>query len=267
MNSVAKRRLNRFFNRQTGLGILLPMDHGLTCGPLNGIERISRMASLLRHPEISGVIAHKGVVAKLDDMQALDRMPLVLHLNGMSNLSDAANTKELVTRMETASFYGVDAVSIQINFDGANDSHNLKMLGQVKDEALLLNLPVLTMLYDKVVCQTEAAQTLRLRQLLRTCIELGSDMIKIGLPESNEGIQDLLVDLCEDARILVAGGSFVSEDALVARLEIAADAGARGFCIGRNIFERKNPGTFLKRLAEIGSRKPAVQRILAELAN
>ena len=247
MSAAKKIRQKRFLNQVTGKGIIIPIDHGLTLGPLKGIETTGHMAHWLRSPHINGVIAHKGMIERLAERGCLTGGVMV-RLNGMTSLASASDTKEMLTSVAAAARLGADAVSVQVNFTGENDRHNLILLGAVADEAAALGLPLLTMLYDKGPLVTEKKRILRQRHLLRAAIELGTDMLKISMPNVAE-VAPLLEDLQEEALIFVAGGQVADEGELLAQVSTALHYGAAGVCVGRNVFERSNPAEFLAMLA------------------
>src|SRR4051794_25915586 len=137
-------RLGRFRYPGTNVGLIVPIDHGLTIGPVEGVKSTSQISDWIGHDAICGVIAHKGIVERLADRRALSSKGVMVHLNGMSTLGGSPNTKELVCSVESAVRLGADAVSVQINFDGTNDAHNITLLGAIVDDAQRFELPVLT---------------------------------------------------------------------------------------------------------------------------
>ena len=44
MNLGKQVRLQRIFNRETGRAIIVPMDHGVSVGPIEGIENIHKQS-------------------------------------------------------------------------------------------------------------------------------------------------------------------------------------------------------------------------------
>jgi fructose-bisphosphate aldolase, class I len=175
----------------------------------------------------------------------------MMHINGMSSISQTPDTKLVLTSMETACRLGADAISLQINFDGANDDHNLTVLGSAVDRAQRYGLPVLTMLYDKVQIQEDEAKIERLRHLLRIAIELGTDAIKIGSPEKLKHIPLILEHLAEDVAIYFAGGALSTDNSLYDLAALSVAYGAHGLCVGRNVFQRAEPGPVLSKLKSI----------------
>src|SRR2546425_3578947 len=231
--------------------VIVPIDHGLTMGPLDGIGSTAEIGRWITSPVIDGVIAHKGIVERLAARGLLSRAGVMVHLNGMSSLGSAPNTKERLTDMETAVRLGADAVSLQVNFDGSNDAHNLSALGRAVDEAGRFGLPVLAMVYDKVPCADRSSEVARARHLMRIAVEVGVDALKIGTPAELSLIAALLDGFVEDVPVFLAGGSLTEPPILFALARAVMRAGGAGLCVGRNVFQHPNPHALLAELASV----------------
>lgn len=261
MDGVGKSlRFSRFLERRSGRGILVPIDHGLTVGPLPGLERPEEIATWIGHPAITGVIAHKGLVERLAGRGLLRGVGVMVHLNGMTCLAPRPDQKERLTSMEAAVRLGADAVSLQLNFDGTNDAPNLVQLGAVVDEAASFGLPVLTMLYDKLSLDGTEARVRRLRHLARACVELGTDALKLAAPGTASELPEILRGLTPHTAVFFAGGAVRAEAEMVSLAAKIVAAGATGLCVGRNVFQRDNACSALDRLGEVIFRAPREDR-------
>lgn len=243
--------------------IIVPIDHGLTMGPLQGIGSTNEVAGWIGTPVIDGIIAHKGMIERLGAQGLLNRVGVMMHLNGMSLLSSNPDTKTRLTRIETAVRLGADAVSVQVNFDGSNDEGNLETLGAVVDDAAEFGLPVLAMVYDKVTSSSPRVELARARHLMRIAIELGIDAIKIGLPSDLSTLDELLAGVSSDIPVFFAGGQ-VSDPAQLMPLarRLTGPGRAAGLCVGRNVFQQSNPQALLLQLADT-LRQPHVPTVAA----
>ncbi len=240
MTSTGTRvRLNRFRYPHSRVGLIVPIDHGLTIGPVEGLNSPQDLASWIGHPAVTGVLAHKGMIERLAERDVLGQAGVMLQLNGMSSISSQPDRKEMLTSVESALRHGADAVSVQVNFDGENDAHNLSMLGLVSDEAHAYGLPVLAMVYDKVTGLDAAGKVKRLRHLMRIALELGCDALKLAAPDNLDDLPTLLRGM--DIPVFFAGGTLTSERSLQALAQGAVLAGAAGLCLGRNVFQRADP--------------------------
>lgn len=240
-----KIRWSRFLNSTSGKSIIVPLDHGLTMGPLDGLNNIQYISKWIEHPAISGVIAHKGMIERLGECGVLKGKAIMIHLNGMTDLSGSASKKSLITSVEAAVRLGADAVSVELHFNKENDAHNLMLLGRVVDEASLWGLPVLTMVKDLNVYDSDVKRIKGFRQIIRTVYELGADAIKVPQPENIADISDMLENLSEDIDVFIAGGPKNSSESLIAVTTHAISCGATGLCIGRNVFQRNDFDSFL----------------------
>lgn len=251
MSTAKTLRLSRILDARSRRSLIVPIDHGMTLGPLPGIETVRAMTEWITHPAINAVIAHKGIAARLVDRGALQGKGLVIHLNGMTSLSRGADDKAMLTSVDAAARLGADGVSLQVNFTGDNDRANWEMLSRVADEAAAAGLVLTTMLYDKAPVENRTEGTLRMKHLLRTAVELGSDALKIAMPKDRFDLGDVLESVHEDAMVFVAGGDLIETAPFLGQVAQALRAGARGVCVGRNIFSRPRPELVLGQLKTI----------------
>jgi fructose-bisphosphate aldolase, class I len=252
MNGVAKQiRWSRFLDRRSGRGIIVPIDHGLSIGPVEGLASVEQVSRWIDHLGITGIIAHKGMVERLGSHGLLKGFGVMIHLNGMMSLASMPDRKERLTSVEAALRLGADAVSVQLNFDGTNDAHNLTQLGMVVDEAQRYGMPVLTMLYDKVPCDGQEHRMSRLRHLMRACVELGTDALKLAAPDDLSLMPSLLEGIREHTAVFFAGGAVRSEEEILLMARQVVSCGATGLCVGRNVFQRESARATLTRLREV----------------
>lgn len=244
-------RMQRFRSRLSKYGIIVPIDHGLTYGPIDGLVSTDEVERWIGHRHISGVIAHKGVVERLAARGNLAGRGVMVHVNGMSSLAAQPDMKRALTRVENAMRLGADGISMQINFDGSNDADNIVALGGLVDEASACGLPVLVMLYDKVKASDTTQRLSRLRHLMRICVELGADALKIAAPEQESDLQPLLHGISKDIPVYVAGGAVQSDMEVLRLARTMMECGGAGLCIGRNIFQREDASGLLDSLGKL----------------
>ncbi|CUI08366.1 2-amino-3,7-dideoxy-D-threo-hept-6-ulosonate synthase [Janthinobacterium sp. CG23_2] len=246
-----KFRVRRILFPDSQRGLIVPVDHGLTLGPIHGMQVTDDLKGWVFNNSISAVLGHKGMIERLIARNMLHPSTgAIVHLNGMANIAPESDTKIMVSNIHTALQLGADAVSIQVNFTTSNFEHNIAMLGAVTDAAHAAGLPLLTMLYDKVNAPSVEEKVRRLNHLLRVVAEMGCDAVKLALPDSIGDVSELIARHSRDIRIFFAGGEKTSEEVLFKVTRSAIDHGASGLCIGRNVFQHPQPRAFLRRLAE-----------------
>jgi class I fructose-bisphosphate aldolase len=245
-------RWSRFTGPRSHRTMIVPIDHGLTMGPMPGLSSVREISSWLGHPAINGVVAHKGMVARLAEAGALRARGVMVHLNGSTAIGEEPDTKHLVTTIENAVRLGADAVSLQTNFKPDNHGHNLRMIGAVVDEAEKYGLPVLAMIYPAGPTDDAPGRPMRLhRHYLRVAWELGVDVVKTAPPPHLGDIDELLDGLGEDLRVVFSGGALAGDDALLGLAKSVANSSAAGLCIGRNVFQRDDPGEILTQMRDL----------------
>ena len=88
MDQGKKRRLKRIF-REDGRTVIVPMDHGVTIGPVKGIENMQEIVDHLLKGGVDAILVHKGIAKNID----AGNVGLIVQLSAMSNLSPNANKK------------------------------------------------------------------------------------------------------------------------------------------------------------------------------
>ena len=85
----------------------------------------------------------------------------------------------------------------------------------------------------------------------RLGVEIGADCIKTHYTGDKEGFKRIVKST--PAPILIAGGPKEkgSDKEFFSMIKEAISAGARGICIGRNVWQRKNPKEMIARLCQI----------------
>jgi fructose-bisphosphate aldolase, class I len=169
----------------------------------------------------------------------------------------------MLTTVEAAIRLAADAVSLDLVFDGLSDVTNLRMVGSVVDEADAYQVPLLVMLKTSHTGASPRDRMRILRQLCRSMAELGVRAVKLPRPESVELLPEFLDGIAGDVDVFFAGGERENGHALLDFVPRALHHGARGFCIGRNVFQTPVPKVFLDRLAEVIHEKPHVAMAVA----
>ncbi len=251
MSPAKTLRLSRILDAASRRSLIVPIDHGMTLGPIAGIETVRAVTSWIGHPAINAVIAHKGIATRLAERGALQGKGLIIHLNGMTSMAERPDDKVMLTTVDAAARLGADGVSLQVNFTGDNDAANWRMLAQAADEAADAGLVLTTMLYDKATVRNKAEGTRRMRHLLRTAVELGTDALKIAMPGDRFDLGEVLAAVHEDALVFVAGGDLIEPTLFLSQVSQALRLGARGVCVGRNIFGRPRPEAVLSQLKAV----------------
>ena len=118
MSDLGKEiRLRRLF--AGGKALIVAMDHGVSNGPIAGLEDIRTAVAQVAKGGATGVVLHKGVVRFAKDYFD-ERLSLILHVSASTSLSPRPNRKVLATRVGEAIPYGAHRISPHTNLAGAD---------------------------------------------------------------------------------------------------------------------------------------------------
>lgn len=258
-----KKRMKHIINRETGKIMLMPMDHGVSCGPIDGLENIGNSIDSIYSAPINGLVLHKGSIMRYQDRINPDHSVL-LHLSASTDLSPEVNSKVLVASVEDALRLGVDGISIHVNVGAYNDYAMLKDFGEISSKCLEFGIPLLAMVYPRG--RYIANDDKNIIHTTRMAMELGADMVKVPMPKNLNLFEK--ITSCVDIPVLIAGGNKGENNREV--LEIISksmDCGCGGVAIGRNCFQHENPTSFIRSIDAIVNRKASVNEALDLLEN
>lgn len=233
-------RMKRIINRVSGKTVIVPMDHGVTLGPIQGLQDIDKTVNMVIRGGANAAIVHKGIVTSTNRTRDTD-IGLIIHLSASTSLNPEPNNKISVCDVEEALSLGADAVSIHTNIGAVTESFMLELLGRTARECNHWGLPLLAMMYprgDKVEVNVDSVKL-----AARVGAELGADMIKCPYTGSAESFEEV-VKGCP-VPVVIAGGSKLGDEETLCMIEGAMKAGAAGLSIGRNAFQHENPELFV----------------------
>ena len=87
-------RLERILNRETGRTVIVPMDHGVTVGPIDGLIDMKTTVDSVAMGGANAIVIHKGLVTTGHRRRGRD-VGLIVHLSASTSLSPFPNAKTL----------------------------------------------------------------------------------------------------------------------------------------------------------------------------
>ena len=241
-------RLERIINRNTRKTIIVPMDHGVTNGPMAGLIDMGQTVELVARGGANAVLGHLGL-ALYGHRQHGPDVGLILHLSGSTSLGPDPNEKVLVNTVTNALKMGADAVSVHINIGAESEARMLRDLGLTAVECMEWGMPLLAMMYPRGAKIRKENDVEQVALAARAAAELGADIVKTvytGDPDSFRTV----TRGCP-VPVVVAGGSKTDERATLTLIAGAMEGGAAGISIGRNAFQHPAPDRFVRAAAAI----------------
>ena len=242
-------RLKRFQTSTTGRMVILPLDHGVSCGPLPGLERPEEAIRMGVEEGADALVLYKGLLRYLENLGG--QLPgIFMHLSASSQLGPSVHHKVLIGSVAEAIRRGADGVSIHINLGNPNESEMLRDFGAIGDACAEWQVPLLAMIYIRGLNETTVTADSAIAHAARVAAELGADLIKIPLPQDDRILHEITSSL--PVPVVIAGGSKIAEaSAFLERIERAMLAGAHGVAIGRNIFQNESPRRLLRAICRM----------------
>jgi predicted phospho-2-dehydro-3-deoxyheptonate aldolase len=265
MTIIGKQiRMERIMDRNTGNTIIVPLDHGVSVGPIEGICDIRETVALVAEGGAKAIVEHKGLVGAGHRRSGSD-IGLIIHLSASTSLSPHPHSKTLVSSVEEAIKLGADAVSIHINIGDEQEREMLHDFGRVSYEARNWGMPLLAMMYPRGQNIRDEYDVEVVKHAARVGCEMGADIVKVSYTGSPETFRQVVEG--STVPVVIAGGAKMDSDRdILEMVRGAMDAGAAGASIGRNVFQHFNPPAMVRAMAKIIFENDTVDAALKLLA-
>jgi predicted phospho-2-dehydro-3-deoxyheptonate aldolase len=225
------------------------MDHGVTVGPIEGLEDMRETVSKVVAGGANAILMHKGMVRAGHRGRGKD-VGLIIHLSAGTSISPDPNAKELVCTVEEAIMLGADAVSIHINLGAETDKEMLKQLGYVSKKCLKWQMPLVAMMYTRGAKIKDEFDVKNVKLAARVGAELGADIVKVPYTGGVDSFAEV-VRGCPVPVVIAGGPKMDSDEDIFKMVEGALKAGAAGLSIGRNAFQHEKPDKMVEALSKM----------------
>ncbi len=242
-------RMERIMDRNTGKMLLVPLDHGVSVGPIDGIINIKESVDKVAAGGANAIIEHKGLVGAGHRKKGAD-IGLIVHLSASTSLSPFPHSKTLVCSVEEALKLGADAVSIHVNIGDGQEKEMLNDFGRVAYEARTWGMPLLAMVYPRGEKIKDEYDVSVVKHAARVASEMGADIVKVSYTGSAQTFREVVDG--STIPVVIAGGAKMDSDTdILEMVRGAIDAGGAGVSIGRNVFQHKDPTKLVRAMAAI----------------
>ena len=239
MNTGVRARLDRIST--DGQYFVVPMDHGLTLGAVDGLADIESTIDAVTRGGADAVLTQKGIAPRVHDSK--NGAGYIVHLNGSTAIGPDERDKRVTGTVEDAIAAGADAVSLHINVGSQYEPEQISTLGEITRNATEYGVPVLAMTYARGPDVTDSSDpegyAEDIAHAARLGEEVGADVIKTsytGTPESFERVVD-----STRLTVPIAGGRKGTDRETLEMVAGVNDAGGAGVSMGRSIFQHEDP--------------------------
>jgi DhnA family fructose-bisphosphate aldolase class Ia len=261
-------RLNRLIQEETNSSVICAIDHGMTSPVfLSGLydtearvrEAIAGGANIL--------MLGRGVAKSAAKYFARDTsLALMLSASAAQRPSGAVVTP--IGSVAEALRMGADAVVVYVALAGENEPDMIRYTSDVAEACDELGMPMIAEAeYPNAYQSLDDMATMLgadyLMRNARLCAELGADIVKVNWSGDAKSFGDII--RATGKPVVLAGGSRISDEELLARMEQAHSVGAIGCSVGRNIFQHQNPEAMTLAISRIFRQNWTAQAAHAEL--
>ena len=261
MESGKTRRLRKIVKGDSKT-FIIAMDHGVTLGPVQGLEDMQQAVNHVVNGGADAVLVHKGIAKHVNTGDA----GLIVHVSASTKLGGKPNLKVGVCTLEEAIRLGADAVSAHINIGTEDEDKMLELLGSLSEQCDSYGIPLLAMMYPRGPNVKNEHEFEVVSHAARIGAELGADIVKTVYTGDLESFRKV-VRSCP-VPVVVAGGARMKTDSDVLELaESSVEAGAAGLSFGRNVFQHANPETMSRALSAIVHKRATAQEAMKVLGS
>ncbi len=233
-------RLQRIINRNTNRTVIVPLDHGLTAGPMPGLVDMHGTVSQIAEGGADCVVMHKGAVGKgfrpSGGPSSDTDIGLMIHLSGGTALAPDSTGKILVASVEDAIRLGADAVSVHVNIGNNTEAQMLADLGHISSKAAEWGMPVMAMVYARGPQIKDEYDPKLVALCARVGMELGADLVKVAYTGDIDSFASV-VQGCNIPVVIAGGPKLDSTESFLKMVHDSLEAGGAGLSVGRNIFQ------------------------------
>jgi len=256
-------RLERIINRDTKRTIIVPMDHGITVGAIDGLIDMPEAVNDMAEGGADAVLMHKGLVRCGHRKRGKD-MGLIVHLSASTALSPISDTKTLVGTVEEAITLGADAVSVHVNLGDDNERDMLSDFGRISTACEKWGMPLLAMVYARGPKISDSYDPKLIAHCARVGVELGADIVKVPYTGALDSFVEVVEACC--VPVVIAGGERM--ESTTAFLQVVHDslrAGGAGLSVGRNVFQHPRRADLVRAIRALVHEDCTVAKALALL--
>lgn len=245
MESGKTRRLRRIIKSDSRT-LIIAMDHGVTVGPVRGLEDMQVTVRNVVKGGADAVLFHKGIAKHVDTLGS----GLIVHVSASTKLGSKPNLKVDVCTVQEAIALGADAVSAHINVGSEEEHIMLQSLGTLSRECDSFGLPLLAMMYPRGPNIKNDHELEIVSHAARIGAELGADVVKTVYTGDVDSFRRV-VRSCPVPIVVAGGAQAESEKEVFELAEDSMKAGAAGLSFGRNVFQHSNPSAITEALSSI----------------
>jgi DhnA family fructose-bisphosphate aldolase class Ia len=261
-------RLNRLIQAETNTCLIVAIDHGMTSPVfLDGLYDTGQRILESIGGGANVLMLGRGTVKRYArHFQRDTSLALMLTASAAGRPGGALITP--IGSVEEALTIGADAVVVYVALAGENEAEAITYVSRIGETCERLGMPFIAEAeypnaYQSLDSMSQTLGADYLKRNARLCAELGADIVKVNWSGDARSFGEI-IRAC-DRPVVLAGGTLISDEALLTRMEQARDAGAIGCSVGRNVFQHKQPRAITHAISRVFRDRWPARHALDEL--
>ena len=243
--------LNKILKK--GKALFLAYDQGLEHGPTDFNDKNvdpNYVINIAKKGKYTGLIVQKGIATKYKKEIKDSKVPLIIKLNGKTNLVKGEPISRQLCTVKEAVKLGAAAVGYTIYLGSQHETIMMQEFEKIQRQAHEQNLPTIAWIYPRGKAVKGKSKKELMAYAARAGLEIGADMIKINY-SGNPIDLDWAVKSAGKTKIVIAGGIKKGEKILLKQVREIMKTRAIGLAIGRNIWQNKEPLKITNKIKKI----------------
>jgi len=236
-----------------GKALFLAYDQGLEHGPTDFNNRNvdpNYIIKIARVGKFTGIVFQKGISEKYNKEIKKSKIPLIIKLNGKTNLFKGEPISKQLCTVEEAVKLGAAAVGYTIYIGSNYEDEMLQEFENIQRKAHRKNLPVIVWVYPRGKSVLGKSKKELMAYACRVGLEIGADIIKIQYNGNPKNLK-WAVKSAGKTKVVIAGGIKKNEKELLKQVEEIINSGAIGLAIGRNVWQAEKPLEITKKIKKV----------------
>lgn len=259
-----------------GRAMILAYDQGFEHGPRDFLDnpesrKLEYILEIARRGRFTGLVLHAGLAGKFEKEIKDSGVPLILKLNGKSELftEDDPYSPQLYSVSDAISL-GATAVGYTVYTGSRYEDQMNREFAAIVAEAHSQGVPAIGWMYPRgssIFDRKSSAKTLKMAieeqeksnmaidetpaivsYGARIGLELGADIVKVKYTGSRESFRWVCESAAPTSVVMSGGPTTRTDEEFLERVRDVLAAGGAGVAVGRNVWQRKDPFSFSKKL-------------------
>lgn len=239
---------------RNGKAMILAYDQGLEHGPESDFNDKNidplYIIDIAERGNFTGLVFHKGIAEKYKKEIKESKVPLILKLNGKTNLKKNNYISKPSCTVQEAIKLGAKAIGYTVYIGSIHEAEMFEDFDKIQKEAHQKNLPVILWVYPRGKDIKNDVSRENMAYAARTALELGADIAKIKYGGKQKDL-NWAVKSAARCKVVIAGGTKKSTNKFLDDVKDIMSSGAIGLAVGRNIWQAKNPLEISEKIRKI----------------